>query len=59
MAVRVLLAQASWMPAAAEEVVGRQGLVDTSSACGPIIVSCMEAVRHCRVLTVNPRASSA
>ena len=46
-------------PAAAEDVVGRQGLVDTSSACGPIIVSCMEAARHCRVLTVNPRASSA
>jgi hypothetical protein len=49
-----------WIPAAAEETVGRQGLVDTNMrACGPIIVSCMEAARHCRVLTVNSRAPSA
>jgi hypothetical protein len=59
-AADVLSVQASWILAATEEIVGRQGLVDTNMrACGPIIVSCMEAARHCRVLIVNPRAPSA
>jgi hypothetical protein len=47
-----------WIPAAAEETVGRQGLVDTNMrACGPIIVSLCHAWKPRG--TVNSRAPSA
>jgi len=58
MAADVLTAYASPVSSAAEKAVRGQRLVDTTMrACGPIIVSCMEAARHCRVLIVKFRAS--
>jgi len=60
MAAGALLAYASSTSSAAERVVCRQGFVDTTMcARHPIILSCMEAARHCRAQVVRSRASSA